>query len=145
MRPIDILLTELVDGNMGLLIEVYFTAAWSVIFHKDRRAMGTTSLWLVPVYGTAGLVFGLIHDAFPHAWVPLIALLYTVLIYVQELFWHWVLSLFKVKVWDYGPGKFTMAGRVQPKYFPFWYLLACGFNPLHEFLMKVFGLVGKYG
>lgn len=138
------LLSLLVFGSVGLLVEVYFTGFFSAIVFKDRRAMSTTSLWMLPVYGTAAVILGFIHD---HTRWPfyLAALPYTLFIYVWEFSWHWILGLFKVKVWDYGPAKFTLAGRVQPRYFPWWYLLACGFNPLHSFLLKVLNLVARYG
>jgi uncharacterized membrane protein len=142
---LDLVLTGLLFGSTGLLIEVYFTGFWSAL-HRDRKATANTSLWLLPVYGCAGLLFGAIHRATPGIHWLLMGLVYTLLIYGQEFFWHWFLERFvKIRVWDYGHAKYTIAGRVQPKYFPWWFALACAFNPLHDFVSKIFVLVTKYG
>jgi uncharacterized membrane protein len=144
MNITQVLLTMLVYGSVGQLAEVWFTAGWS-FWHGDRKGTATTYAWMMPIYGLGGQLFGLIHDHIRlHPMV--MALLYTVLIYTMEFGWHWLLErILKVRVWEYGRGSWTFMGRIQPRYFPAWYLLACLFNPIHDLLMKIFGLVARYG
>ncbi len=143
MTGMDFLHSLLGYGVIGLLIEVFFTGVGSLL-HKNWRATCQTYLWMMPIYGLAGIALEAIYHGLHH-WpaVPL-ALVYTFVIYVTEFVSGLILKkLIGRCPWDYGLGNWTPWGLINFKYFPYWFALACCFNPISNFLQKALSLLAS--
>jgi uncharacterized membrane protein len=132
----------LVYGAVGVLIEMLFTGIYSVIIDRNPRAIATSYLWMIPIYGLAGLILETLNRVLYSVW--LFAPAMVIFIYAYEFVWGWVLErLAGKKIWDYGRGKHTIMGYVNFRYLPFWLLLACFFGPMSRFLTKLVQIAGR--
>lgn len=116
-------------GMIGLLIEVFFTGFHNLIIERSARAMGTTYLWMLPIYGFAGELLALLRNAIHNGWlfVPLAV----VLIFLIEFGAGWLLRKVIGRCpWDYGPARFGIMGLVRLDYLPFWLAVALGFDAI---------------
>ncbi len=126
---LELLSKLMVWGMIGLLIEVFFTACHSLLIERNLRAMGTTYLWMLPIYGIAGELLALLRGAIHNAWlfVPLAV----VLIYLIEFGSGWTLRKVLGRCpWEYGPVRFGIMGLVRMDYLPFWFAVALGFDQI---------------
>lgn len=118
-------------GMLGLLIENIFTGIRSLLV-KNWFGTCTTYLWMLPVYGIAGLALDGVHSLLQFHWL-LMAPIYVAIIYGTEFTSAWILKkLIGAVPWDYGLSKWTPFGFVNFTY-PYalsWFALACAFNPI---------------
>jgi uncharacterized membrane protein len=129
-------------GVLGMVLEVFFTGVGSLI-HKNWRATCQTYLWMLPIYGLAGILLTLIHHGLTWHWFPL-AFVYLVVMYGMEFVTGWLLEkLIGRCPWHYGLSAWTPMGLINLKYAPFWFALACGFNPIADFLERAVRLLGS--
>lgn len=115
-------------GCIGLLIEVFFTSFHSLFFQKNMRAIGTTYLWMLPIYGGGAMLFGWIHNVSP---LPLWAnaLLYVPLIFFIEFSSGWAyMKIFSRKLWDYGNARWGIMGLIRVDYAGYWLSAALFFE-----------------
>lgn len=126
----------IVYGCIGLLVEVFFTGANSLIRgHLD--ATGKTYLWMLPVYGITALVLEYVsgHLSWPFYFK---AFAYVPIIYFAEGLSGWILKKITGRIpWDYGSSKWTPMGLISFKYAPYWLALAMAFDPITTFLTKL--------
>ncbi len=134
----------LIYGLVGLILECLFTGIWSA-FRRDKKTTCQTYLWMIPIYGGASLLLGFIHESLQ--WNAMfMAPLYVSIMYIIEFCSGWLLQkTIGVIPWDYGRGKWTPMGLIQIKYAPLWLLVALAFNPLYDFVQKIFYLITRYG
>jgi uncharacterized membrane protein len=126
----------LLYGCLGLLGEVFFTAADSLI-QKNWNATGKTYLWMLPIYGFSALGFEAMasHLAWPFY---LKALLYVVTIYAIEASTGWAIKrLIGTIPWDYGKSPWTPGGLINLKMAPYWLILALLIDPIFVLLHKL--------
>lgn len=143
-----------VYGNLGVLVENYFTGGTSII---KRHWKGTTNsyVWMFPIYGAAGLVLEVLHNELPWPFY-LRALVYLPVFFgiealsgfSLERFTGWLQAWFGgtgggVVPWDYGKSKWTPMGLINLTYTPFWAILALSFDPVCTFLHKVLLMIVK--
>jgi hypothetical protein len=126
-------------GLAGWALEVAFTGVSSGLRRRDRRLLGHSYLWMLPIYGAGGLLLEALHDRLAARRVPrwLRSLAYTAGIYGVE----YSSAAFMDRVtgtvpWRYMSG-LHLRGYVRLDYAPFWY--ACGwlFEPLAAELSKL--------
>lgn len=118
-------------GMIGLLIECLFTGFYSVLIHRNIHGRCTTFLTMVPIYAFAGLVLEALRTGFVGCSQFFLIPLYVVVIYATELLFGLLYRVVtKVAPWDYGRSRWTVVGLINFKYLPFWFGLACAFNPL---------------
>ncbi|KAL2083758.1 hypothetical protein ACEWY4_021531 [Coilia grayii] len=125
-RPLPALARFYIYTLHGLLCEVAFTAVWNCCLTLDPRLPAHTSLWALPMYGTAAF---LLEDL--SAWLkcrhwPLWArlVLYTILTYVWEFSWGILLRLLGACPWDYSQFQYNLLGLVTLEYTLPWALAA---------------------
>lgn len=109
----------LVYGFAGLLVEVFFTS----LFCNHRSLIGKTYLWMLPIYGTGGLLLHYTNQ------LPLMLLLKFILflieIYVVEFLSGFLLrKLIGICPWDYGDSKYSIKGLIRLDYCVFWICLS---------------------
>lgn len=136
MTVVELLHRFLAYGFMGLVIEVLFTGAASLL-QKNWRATCQTYLWMLPIYGVAGLLLDGLTILLHLHWYWM-APIYTAVIYGLEFISGWLLrKLIGRCPWDYGLSHWTPMGLINLKYLPFWLLLSCAYQPISAWLEKV--------
>ncbi|XP_061766897.1 transmembrane protein 229B-like isoform X1 [Nerophis ophidion] len=111
----------------GCLCEVCFTAVLDWCSIQDRRMMGFSSLWALPMYATAIYLMERLRNWLlltHHQPLPVRLLTYTLFIYLWEFTWGTVLSLLKACPWDYSGYKYNLGGLVTLEYALPWALAA---------------------
>lgn len=127
-------------GSVGLLVEIFFTGFSALIVQRNYAATGKTYLWMLPIYGFAGVLFDWVRDFGLPFYVN--APIFVGLIYVIEFTSGWLLARLIGKCpWDYGSGRYTLMGYIRFDYAPFWLVLALMFEPISTFLHRVLRLL----
>lgn len=119
-------------GVVGWLLEVLMTGASSVLA-RDSSATARTFLWMLPIYGTGGLLLERVRaqvrdwprGARAGAYLPVI---YCVE-FASGLMLRRVLGTCP---WDYRRRVRDPSRLVQPSYAPLWYVVALLFEPVHD-------------
>ena len=130
-------------GLAGWCSEIVTTGLRSHGRDGDWRLTGTTYLWMLPIYGSAAVLFEPAHDAARARGWP---------------WWQrglvWVGGIFAVEAasgelvrravgevpWDYGrargskPVPMNWRGLVRPAYAPLWFAVGLGMERLHDSL-----------
>ena len=116
-------------GNIGLLIEVWFTGIHSLIT-KNYRGTSVTYVYMFLIYGLTAMVLEQLHH-----WLRwgmfLNALVYVPTIYLMEFTSGWVLQKLLGRCpWDYGNAKYGIMGLIRLDYAPYWFLIALFFDAI---------------
>lgn len=137
----DLIARIIVYGCVGILMEVFFTGIHSIIVMRDRNAVCRTSMWMILIYGSGGLILGILRSILPNSllFVPTAV----VTIFAMEFCSGWLLRKIKVKAWDYKHAKFGIMGLIRLDYLPFWTMVAIGFDVLVDYLTKILEFVGS--
>lgn len=124
---IDAFLKIFLYANIGLLIEVWFTAIHSLIFEKDLTGRARTFLVMAPIYGFGGFILGLLRDMISSK--VAFVFLSVLFIYAMEFSMGWLLKKMLGKCpWDYGSARFGIAGLIRLDYAPWWTLAVTLFS-----------------
>ena len=88
----------------------------------DRRLMGYTYLWMLPIYGAAGMVFEVAHAAMA-SWVwPLRGLTYMLVCFAIEYASGWSIQQATGEIpWDYSDRRWHVHGLIRLDYAPVWF------------------------
>lgn len=126
----------LVFGCLGVLIEFFFTAIYSLAT-GNIKGTGYSYFWMVPVYGFAGLALESVSQAVDWPFY-LKAFLYVPIIYGIEGLSGYILQKTIGHIpWDYKKSFWTPMGLINLKYAPFWLILAMAFDPITHFLGRL--------
>lgn len=119
---------------VGLLIEVFWTGAYSMI-EGDASLTATTYLWMMPIYGFFGLVSEGVHERIRPRPILLRGLVWTGFIFAVEYTSGYLLRIFLgVCPWDYSGALYAVDGLIRLDYAPAWFLLGLIFEHLHDYL-----------
>jgi len=126
-------------GFVGWAVEVTFTGLSGSFWLRDRRLQGHSYLWMLPIYGSGGLLLERLHERLARSGVPRWArsLGYMAGIYAVEFGSASLLNRVIGEVpWRYLKG-LNVRGYVRLDYAPFWY--GCGwlFEALERELRKL--------
>lgn len=125
---------SLLYGLIGLLIEVFWTGAYSMIT-GDVSLTATTYLWMMPIYGFFGLVSERVHERIRAHSVLVRGLVWTGFIFVVEyLCGYFLRILVGVCPWDYSSVPSAVDGLIRLDYAPAWFFLGLLFEHLHDYL-----------
>ncbi len=128
-------------GLLGWCIEIVWTALSSTVTRTQRgwRLVGTTYLWMFPIYGLLAPLYEPLHDAI-RAWPwPLRGLLYGLGFLAVEYVAGWLLRrLTGACPWDYtGRSRWHLHGLIRLDYGPLWALLGLALEPVHDLLVRL--------
>ena len=124
----------LLYGGVGLLIEVFWTGAYSMIA-GDVSLTATTYLWMLPIYGFFGLVSEGVHERIRAHPVLVRGLVWTGFIFAVEYVCGYLLrSYLGVCPWDYSFASYEIDGLIRLDYAPAWFFLGLLFEHLHDYL-----------
>ena len=108
-------------GILGWCTEILFTAFQS--FRKrDRTLMGTTSLWMFPIYG-CGCFLTIPYRLLKNCSIFVRGLTYTFCIFTGEYISGTFLTRFHICPWDYSKSPFHIGKVIRLDYAPGWFLL----------------------
>jgi hypothetical protein len=126
-------------GVLGLGIEVVFTSIGRTLRFRDPRLIGRTYLWMLPIYGTGGLLLERLHARLLRSRVPppVRALAGTGAMFAWEYATGSVLRRALGDCpWKYRKGV-TLGGYVRLDYAPYWYGVALLFEILQREVCKL--------
>lgn len=109
-------------GLIGWCWECFWTGLSSVQ-KKDHKFLCRTSLWMFPIYGMAACI-GPIFRWIKSFSIGVRGCIYTVGIFLAELFTGSLLKRFHACPWDYSKAKLNYKGVIRLDYAPFWFLLS---------------------
>lgn len=126
MKKADYLFLFVAFGCIGITTEIFFTAivdAITAVQHNEPinwRLLGTSYIWMFPIYGLAGLAFPLLMtmlDKWPF-WLRWA--FYGVAILAVEFVTGWALDMATGRCpWEYTTGWHIM-GYIRLDYYPLW-------------------------
>uniref|UniRef100_A0A3B3UPH2 Transmembrane protein 229B n=1 Tax=Poecilia latipinna TaxID=48699 RepID=A0A3B3UPH2_9TELE len=121
-HPLSALFRLYVYALHGCLCEVAFTAVYDWCSTRDQRLPGHSSIWALPMYGSAIFCMEALR-----AWLlaqsrslPVRLAVYTLFIYMWEFSWGVGLSLLGACPWDYSAHRYNLGGLVTLDYAPAW-------------------------
>uniref|UniRef100_A0A3B5L8L4 Transmembrane protein 229B n=1 Tax=Xiphophorus couchianus TaxID=32473 RepID=A0A3B5L8L4_9TELE len=106
----------------GCLCEVAFTAVYDWCSARDQRLPGHSSIWALPMYGSAIFCMEALRARLlaQSRSLPVRLAVYTLFIYMWEFSWGVGLSLMGACPWDYSAHRYNLRGLVTLDYAPAW-------------------------
>jgi uncharacterized membrane protein len=132
----EIVWTALYEFVTGLRSDPCVPDAFVPVPPAERwRLTGHTYLWMFPIYGAGGLVFGPLHDSLRDLDWWQRGILWTVFIFTLEYISGWVLRRVTGRCpWDYSYARRHLHGLIRFDYTPLWFALGLVFERLHDAL-----------
>lgn len=145
---LDIAQRFIAFGCLGMQVELFFTGIVN-LFKKNWMAHCKTYLWMLPIYGLGGLILRYCHNHI--RWNAFLAAIpYTVVIYIIEFCFGWLLSrLLGSCPWKYTNDdgktihKRSVLGLIRWDYFPLWYALALVFDVQSDRIMSIVNTISR--
>lgn len=106
-------------GLTGWLLEVLWTGFLS-FRRRDMHLTGTTSIWMFPIYGAAGL-FAPLCNKIKHIPAVMRGCIYTVFIFIVEFASGTFLRKQNWCPWDYSKARYNIKGVIRLDYAPLWF------------------------
>lgn len=135
------LIRFIIYGLLGWCIEVVWTAVSGKLTSKQQgwRLVGTTYLWMFPIYGLIAPGYEPLHDAIRDWPLLLRGVVYAVGFLAVEYTSGWLLRrLTGTCPWDYsGRARWQLHGLIRWDYAPLWFALGLALEPLHDFLLRL--------
>ncbi|MCB8919041.1 MAG: hypothetical protein H6666_14085 [Ardenticatenaceae bacterium] len=125
-------------GLGGWCGEVIFTALTESLPRRDWRLVGTTYLWMFPVYGLLAPLYEPVHELIRGVWLPGRVLIWSLGFTAIELLAGWLLARFTGRCpWDYvAAGKrWAINPYIRWDFFPVWAIIGLALEPVHDFLV----------
>jgi uncharacterized membrane protein len=134
------LFRALIFACVGIAMEVFFTATSALIFDKprDRNLWGHSTLWMLPVYALAGLVFPILNVGLGDQWLVLRLLVYVCGIWLIEFISGYSLrTLLGEAPWEhsYRTSRWHVSGLIRLDYAPYWAVAGLLFEHLSRVLI----------
>lgn len=120
----------LLCGTIGWCVEILFTALQS-LRRRDFRLVGTTSLWMFPIYG-CGCLLKLPYKIFRHCSFLLRGLVYVLCIFSGEYLSGHFLSKINACPWNYEKCRLHIHQIIRLDYAPLWFLLGLFLEKVHS-------------
>lgn len=125
-------------GLGGWCGEILFTALTDSIPRRDWRLLGTTYLWMFPIYGLLAILYEPIHDLIRGG--PLLgrALIWSLGFTTIELVSGWLIERVTGRCpWDYSDKCLAINAYIRWDFFPVWAIIGLALEPVHDFLVRL--------
>lgn len=148
MKKADILFFFVAFGCIGITTEIFFTAIVDAITavraggNINWRLLGTSYIWMFPIYGLAGIAFPLLYRKLLAKW-PAVArwAFYGVAILAVEFVMGWLLDVTTGRCpWEYQTGWHIM-GYIRLDYYPLWVGFGVMIERIYILLANKMGLL----
>lgn len=127
-------------GLLGWCLEIVWTALCDFAARRDLRLVGTTYLWMFPIYGLLAVLYEPAHDAV-RAWPwPARALLWALgFTAVEWATGRTLAALVGRCPWDYvaAGARFAANPYVRWDYLPLWASVGLALEPVHDALVAL--------
>jgi uncharacterized membrane protein len=114
-------------GFIYALVELFFTAIIGLLIDKSMSLIGHTSLWMILVGGTMGVILGGFDEIrwftqkINMFWQSIIGM---IAIFIIEFLSGLVLNVhFQLGIWDYSNLWFNVMGQITLVFAPLWFLI----------------------
>ena len=125
-------------GLGGWCGEIVFTALTESLPRRDWRLVGTSYLWMFPIYGLSAPLYEPAHDWIRN--VPWLgrALVWSLGFTFIELATGWLLARLTGRCpWDYSRKRLAINAYIRWDYFPVWAVVGLAMEPVHDFLVRL--------
>lgn len=127
-------------GLGGWCAEVLFTALTESLPKRDWRLLGTTYLWMFPIYGSLAFLYEPVHDVIRDYPLLLRAFIWSLGFTAVEWLTGWLIDRVSGRCpWDYvAAGKrFAINPYIRWDFFPVWAIIGLALEPVHDFLVRL--------
>jgi uncharacterized membrane protein len=125
-------------GLGGWCGEVLFTALTRSLPQRDWRLVGTSYLWMFPIYGSMAFLYEPVHDTVRHLAWPIRAAIWSLGFTTVELVTGWLITrLIGRCPWDYSDRRWAINAYIRWDYFPVWAAVGLALEPVHDFLVAL--------
>jgi uncharacterized membrane protein len=125
-------------GLGGWCGEVLFTALTRSLPQRDWRLVGTSYLWMFPIYGSMAFLYEPVHDAVRHLAWPIRAAIWSLGFTTVELVTGWLIARLVGRCpWDYSDRRWAVNAYIRWDYFPVWAAVGLALEPVHDFLVAL--------
>lgn len=125
-------------GLGGWCGEIVFTALTDSLPRRDWRLVGTSYLWMFPIYGLLAVLYEPAHDLIRE--VPLLgrAVVWALGFTAVEFLSGWLIARFTGRCpWDYSDKRFAINAYIRWDFFPVWAIIGLALEPVHDFLVRL--------
>jgi uncharacterized membrane protein len=125
-------------GLLGWCAEVAFTAIVGFVRGRNRRLIGQTSLWMLPIYGLIQPLYEPLHDALRDRLpAPGRGLVYALgFLAVEYLSGRVLRAIVSEAPWDYSHARNHLHGLIRLDYLPLWAGAGLTLERLHDRLTR---------
>ena len=125
-------------GLGGWCGEVIFTALTDSLPRRDWSLVGTTYLWMFPIYGLIAIFYEPVHDLIRDLpWIAR-AVIWSVGFTTVELITGWTIAKITGRCpWDYSHKRFGINAYIRWDYFLVWAIIGLALEPVHDFLVEL--------
>lgn len=125
-------------GLGGWCGEVIFTALTDSLPRRDWRLMGTTFLWMFPIYGLLVVLYEPTHDLIRDMPMLVRALIWSLGFTAVEWLSGWLIARITGRCpWDYSGKRFAINPYIRWDFFLVWALIGLALEPIHDFLVRL--------
>jgi uncharacterized membrane protein len=125
-------------GLGGWCGEILFTALTDSIPKRDWRLVGTTYLWMFPIYGLLAVLYEPTHDLIRDYPLLVRALIWSLGFTSIELVTGWLIERISGRCpWDYSQKRFAINAYIRWDFFPVWAIIGLALEPIHDFLVRL--------
>jgi uncharacterized membrane protein len=125
-------------GLGGWCGEVLFTALTDSLPRRDWRLVGTTYLWMFPIYGLLAIFYEPMHDLIREIPWPARAVVWSLGFTTVELISGWFIARLTGRCpWDYSAKHWAINPYIRWDFFPVWALVGLALEPVHDFLVRL--------
>jgi uncharacterized membrane protein len=125
-------------GLGGWCGEIVFTALTDSLPRRDWRLVGTSYLWMFPIYGLLAILYEPAHELIRE--VPLLGrvVVWSIGFTVVEWLTGWLIARFTGRCpWDYSNKRFAINPYIRWDFFPVWAIIGLALEPVHDFLVRL--------
>jgi uncharacterized membrane protein len=132
------LIRYILYGLGGWCGEVVFTALTDSFPKRDWRLVGTTYLWMFPIYGLLVVFYEPVHDLIRDLPALVRALIWSIGFTTVELVTGWLIARVSGRCpWDYSDKRFAINAYIRWDFFPVWAIIGLVLEPVHDFLVRL--------
>ena len=125
-------------GLGGWCGEVVFTALTNSLPKRDWRLVGTTYLWMFPIYGLLAVFYEPVHDLIRDLPLLVRAIIWSIGFTTIELITGWLITRVTGRCpWDYSDRRLAINAYIRWDYFPIWAIIGLALEPVHDFLVRL--------
>lgn len=125
-------------GLGGWCGEVLFTALSDSLPRRDWRLVGTTYLWMFPIYGLLVILYEPVHDLIRDYPLIIRALIWAIGFTAVELISGWLIERVTGRCpWDYSDKRFAINAYIRWDFFVVWAIIGLALEPVHDFLVRL--------